>query len=182
MNRVGDEFGEARMLFLAAQNRILPLTKRSPADEVNKATKAANELLEFCRKLNDPKALGSALCAMSQVHLHKEKFKEALEAVEESVPLFTAANDAPNKASAKLMEARIHFAMNNLRKSLDAVQESLQLFRSEGDEEGEKACLELLGQLREFEFRVDSVAAPLAQQVGQKVRCGALEWAGSRTQ
>mmetsp|Transcript_89626 Transcript_89626/g.238069 ORF Transcript_89626/g.238069 Transcript_89626/m.238069 type:complete len:311 (-) Transcript_89626:106-1038(-) len=182
MKRVGDEFGEARMLFLAAQNRILPLARRSSADEVSKATKAAGELLDFCRKLNDPKAVGSALCTMSQVHLHKEKLKDALEAVEEAVPLFTAVNDTPNKASARLMEARIHFAMNSLRKSLDAVQESLQLFRSDGDEEGEKACIELLSKLREFEFRVDSVASPLTTQVGNKVRCGALEWAASRTQ
>jgi len=180
MKRINDEFGEARMLFLLAQNRILPLTRRSSADEVNKAAKAATELLEFCRKLNDPKAIGSALCSMSQVHMHKEKFKDALAAVEEAVPLFTALNDTPNKAAARLMEARIHFMTSDLRKSLDAVQESLKLFRACEDEQGEKACIELMSKLREFEFRVDSVAAPLTQVVGQKVRCGALS--SSRTQ
>mmetsp|Transcript_75967 Transcript_75967/g.235220 ORF Transcript_75967/g.235220 Transcript_75967/m.235220 type:complete len:310 (-) Transcript_75967:39-968(-) len=181
MKKIGDEFGEARMLFLIAQNRILPLTRRSSADEVSKATKAANELLDFCRKLNDPKALGTALCTMSQMHTHKEKHKEALEAVEEALPLFTAINDTHSKASARLMEARIHFVMDNLKKSLEAVQEGLKLFRAVDDEQGEKACIELMSKLREFEFRVDSVATPLTQVVGQKVRCGALEWAGSRS-
>lgn len=179
MKRIGDEMGEARMMFLGCQNRVLPLTKRSSNDDVNKATKSASELLEFCRTLNDPKALGSALCVVSQVHVLKQKYSEALEALDEAAPLFTAVNDTLNKASALLMAARIHFMTDNLKKSLDVVQESLQLFRLSNDEQGEKACIELLSKLREFEFRVDGTAAPLTQSVGQKARCGALQWAHS---
>mmetsp|Transcript_72108 Transcript_72108/g.167108 ORF Transcript_72108/g.167108 Transcript_72108/m.167108 type:complete len:318 (-) Transcript_72108:133-1086(-) len=176
MKRVGDEAGEARMMFLACQNRILPLNRRSSSDDVSKAAKASAELLEFCRKFKDAKALGSALCVMSQVHVQNERFKEAMEAIEEAVPLFTALNDAQNKASAMLLAARIHFTTHSLKRSLECVQESLGLFRSCSDEQGEKACLELLGSLREFEFRVDGTAAPLTRRVGQsqKVECGAL--------
>jgi len=180
MKRVGDTMGEARMLFLVCQNRILPLSKASSAEDVNKATKAANEFLELARGLNDPTAIGSALCAVSQVHVHKEKWKDALACIDEALPLFSRADDVQNKASALLMVARIQLVNNSLKKSLDAVQESLQLFRRCQDAQGEKACIEILGKLREFEFRVDGEAAPLKQVIGQKVRCGALEWASSR--
>jgi len=180
--RVGDRTGELRAMFLACQNRVLPLSSDSSADEVSKAKKTAQEFLDLSRTVGDARGIGSALCAVSQVSAHQDRTQDALDAIDEALPHFDRAGDTQNKASALLMAARIRFGTKDFKKSLEAVQQSLGLFRQCDAEQGETACIDLLNRLREFEFRVGGGAPqPMKPLVGQKVRCGALEWAANGT-
>mmetsp|Transcript_103116 Transcript_103116/g.230307 ORF Transcript_103116/g.230307 Transcript_103116/m.230307 type:complete len:329 (+) Transcript_103116:58-1044(+) len=175
-SRLGDKDGEARMMFLTSQCRIKQIDRKvetggpkAGQDEATRASKTLAELVSFCRGLDDnPKALGSALTMLADVHVFKERYGSALEAVDEAVPLLEEAEEPLQKANALLLSARVRLLTNDLQDSLTQTREALTIFREQFDEQGEKDALELLGQLREFDFRIDG-QTPFGEEIEEKM-------------
>lgn len=165
--RLGDKDGEARALFLMSQCRIKQIDRRMEAgghkagqDEATRAAKTLAELVAFCRGLEDnPRALGSALTMFADVHVFKERYGSAAEAVDEAIPLLEEAEEPLQKANALLLSARVRLMTSDIKESLEQAREALQIYREKFDEIGEKDALELLAQLREFDFRIDGGTA-----------------------
>lgn len=193
MQRVGDKDGEARMLFLIGNTRIRQLEDNQASvetdasrifagggDEATKARRAMVDLVDFCRRqMDDQTRLGTALCMSAQVLVFQGQLQGAIDAVEEGLPLFgDGAEERSNKASAFLLGAKINHYMVALPESLQKAQSALDLFRKAEEPEGEKSTLDLLKQLRAYDFRVDGEPGPLEPLSEEHpmltVRAGAL--------
>merc|ERR1740138_673828 len=94
----------------------------------------------------------------ADISVFKDKLQEATEAADEAVGFLDEAQEPVQKANALLLGARVRLMLSDVQGSLDKVRDAIAIFRDKFDEQGEKDCLELFSQLREFDFRIDGNA------------------------
>ncbi|CAE7294432.1 unnamed protein product [Symbiodinium pilosum] len=122
---------EASMLFLVAQEAVQlaviegarvgldkPL-KRHARDALDKAEKCAKMAVKLCSdnasEQGTSEILGSSLCSLSQVHMLRSKYKEALSIGQEAVQVFVKTGHKRNQASACLLCADAERALEHYK-------------------------------------------------------------------
>merc|ERR1740138_1669546 len=94
----------------------------------------------------------------ADILVFRDKLQDAVDAADEAVGFLDEAQEPVQKANALLLGARVRLMLSDVQGSLEKVRDSIAIFREKFDEQGEKDCLELLSQLREFDFRIDGNA------------------------
>ncbi|CAK9088032.1 Eukaryotic translation initiation factor isoform 4G-2 [Durusdinium trenchii] len=158
---------EASMLFLVAQEAVQlavaegarvgsdkPLKKHA-RDALDKAEKSARTAMKLCKESAKQQGitevLGSSLCSLSQVHMLRSKYQEALSVAQEASQLFKAEGYARNQGSACMLCADAYRAMENYKESQRVALEAVNCFRlcDPPDERGLEAAQQVLDALKQ---------------------------------
>eukprot|EP00439_Symbiodinium_sp_Y106_P047685 s3034_g6.t1 len=132
---------EASMLFLeAVQLAVIegarvgldkPL-KRHAREALDKAEKCAKMAVKLCTdnasQQGTSEILGSSLCSLSQVHMLRSKYKEALSIGQEAVQVFVKTGHKRNQASASLLCADAERALEHYKESQRYALEAVACF------------------------------------------------------
>ncbi|CAJ1329725.1 unnamed protein product [Effrenium voratum] len=158
---------EASMLFLVAQEAVQlaviegarvgsdkPL-KRHARDALDKAEKSAKAAMKLCKEnasqTGITEILGSSMCSMSQVHMLRSNYQEALSVARNAVQLFSDEGHPRNQASANLLCADAHRAMENYSEAQKCAFEATRCFKEADpvDEKGLEAAQKVLDSLKQ---------------------------------
>jgi len=157
---------EASMLFLVAQEAVQlaviegarvgldkPL-KRHARDSLDKAEKCGKMAIKLCNDnatlQGTSEILGSSLCSLSQVHMLRSKYKEALSIGKEAVQVFVKTGHKRNQASASLLCADAERALEHYKESQAYALEAVACFNQADvlDEKGLAAAQSIIEALK----------------------------------
>lgn len=169
---------EASMLFLVAQESVQlaviegarvgsdkPLKKHA-RDALDKAEKSARTAIKLCteneKQTGITEVLGSSMCSLSQVHMLRSKYPEALKVAEEASQLFKSNGFMRNQGSACMLCADAYRALEKHKESQKAALEAVQCFTKSDppDERGLEAAQAVLDALKQHLAPAPIRAAP----------------------
>lgn len=155
------------MLFLVAQESVQlaviegarvgsekPLKKHA-RDALDKAEKSARTAIKLCteneKQTGITEVLGSSMCSLSQVHMLRSKYPEALKVAEEASQLFKSNGFLRNQGSACMLCADAYRALEKYKESQKAALEAVQCFTKSDppDERGLEAAQAVLDALKQ---------------------------------
>ncbi|CAE7463185.1 unnamed protein product [Symbiodinium necroappetens] len=158
---------EASMLFLVAQEAVQlaviegarvgldkPL-KRHAREALDKAEKCAKMAVKLCTdnasEQGTSEILGSSLCSLSQVHMLRSKYKEALSIGQEAVQVFVKTGHKRNQASASLLCADAERALEHYKESQRYALEAVACFNQADvlDEKGLASAQSIIEALKQ---------------------------------
>lgn len=158
---------EASMLFLVAQESVQlavlegarvgsdkPLKKHA-RDALDKAEKSARTAIKLCteheKQTGITEILGSSMCSLSQVHMLRSKYPEALRVADDASNLFKSNGFIRNQGSACMLRADAQRAMEKYREAQSAALEAVNCFKQSDppDERGLEAAQVVLDALKQ---------------------------------
>lgn len=176
----GASHDHAATLFMCAQLQLLVLSASgdvaSPEMQQSSfftagwglAVQAANDAVDFTRKMKLTHLLASALCTSAQVQLMKGRVREAGKATHEAMTIFNIAGDELNVARVMCVEANCRLVDGSISRALGLLGKAKAIFERHGDSAGERVATSLLNVATgaDAESEADSVelGAQFAEQ------------------
>jgi len=113
--------------------------------------KLAKEALTIAKKEADRQVLGSALYALTQVHLMLGNFKDALKNSDEAQMCFQETNDERSEANTLALQANVMFHSDDFNEARMKAEEAVYLFQKLNDARGEEQGWQVIDDIEKGE-------------------------------